>query len=207
METDIHDILVWGKTRQEHDERLRETLQRAKEHNLRFNSDECKFGQTRVVYIGHTLTGDSVEPDPSKIEAIVDMPEPEDKKGVQRLLGMVNYVAKFVANVSEKTAPLRELVKEDVAWHWSEKHRQALEEVKKLLTNTAPGVLRYYDVTKPVIIQVDASKSGLGAALIQSNMPVAYALRALTETENRYAQIEKELLAVVFGYNRFRQYI
>ena len=127
VETDIDDILVWGRTRQEHDDRLRETLQRAREHNLSFNSEKCKFGQTRVVYIGHTLTGDGVEPDASKIEAIVDMPEPEDKKGVQRLLGMVNYVAKFVPNVSEKTAPLRELLKKDVAWHWNEKHRNAFE--------------------------------------------------------------------------------
>ena len=98
------------------------------------------------------------------------MPVQEDKKGVQRLLGMVDYFAKFVPNMSEKTVSLRELLKKDIEWHWNEKHRNAFEEIKKLLTNTTPGVLRYYDVTKPVIIQVDASKSGLDAALIQSNM-------------------------------------
>ena len=135
------------------------------------------------------------------------MPEPHDKKGVQRLLGMVNYVGKFVPNLSEITSPQREFLKNDVAWHWSERHASAFEEIKIILTNTEPGILTYYVVTKPVKLQVDASNSGLGAVLTQSNMPVAYASRSLTPAETRYAQIEKELLAVVFGCNRFHQYI
>ena len=129
------------------------------------------------------------------------MPEPHDKKGVQRLLGMVNYVSKFVPNMSEITSPLRKLLKKDVTWHWSVRHARAFEKIKTILANPEPGVLTYYDVTKPVKLQVDASKSGLGAVLIQ------YASRSLTPAETRYAQIEKELLAVVFGCNRFYQYI
>ena len=110
--------------------------------------------------------------------------------------------------MSEITSPLRELLKNDVAWHWSERHASAsFEKIKTILTNTEPGILTYYDVTKPVKLQVDASKSGLGAVLTQSNMPVAYASRSLTSPDTRYAQIEKELLEVVFGCNRFYQYI
>ena len=86
------------------------------------------------------------------------MPKPEDKQGVQRLLGMVNYVAKFAPNISEVTAPLRELLKKDVAWHWTECHKQSLVAIKKVLTETSPGVLRYYDPKKPVGLQVDASQ-------------------------------------------------
>ena len=106
------------------------------------------------------------------------MPEPHDKKGVQRLLGMVNYVSKFVPNMSEITSPQRELLKKDVIWHWSVIHARAFEKIRTILANPEPGVLTYYDVTKPVKLQVDAPKSGLGAVLIQSNMPVAYASRS-----------------------------
>ena len=205
VETDIDGILLWGRTLQEHDERLRATLERARKCNLKSKLEKCHFKSTS--YIGHKLTPEGIKPDPEKIEAIVNMPEPHDKKGVQRLLGKVNYVSKFVPNMSEITSPLRELLKKDVMWHWSVRHARAFEKIKTILANPEPGVLTYYDVTKPVKLQDDASKSGLGAVLIQSDMPVAYASRSLTPAETRYAQLEKELLAVVFGCNRFYQYI
>ncbi|KAK3728945.1 hypothetical protein QZH41_016810 [Actinostola sp. cb2023] len=207
VETDIDDILVWGRTREEHDERLEKTPQRARESNLKLNPDKCKIRRSEVLYIGHVLTTDGVKPDVSKLEAITSMPTPEDKHGIQRLLGMVNYVAKFLPNISEVTSPLRELLKKDVAWHWTERHEQSFNDIKKLLTETSKGVLKYYDPKQPVGLQVDACKSGLGAVLMQGGSPIAYASRSLTETECKYAQIEKELLAVVFGCERFHQYI
>ena len=77
VETDIDDILVWGRTVQEHDERLEKTLQRARQSNLKLNPDKCKIGCTEVLYIGHVLTGDGLKPDASKVEAIFEMPAPE----------------------------------------------------------------------------------------------------------------------------------
>ena len=135
------------------------------------------------------------------------MPAPEDKHGIQRLLGMVNYVAKFVPHVSEITAPIRELLKKDVAWHWTERHEQSFHDIKRLLTEMSHGVLKYYDPKLPVELQVDACKSGLGAVLVQDGSPIPYASRSLTETECKYAQIEKELLALTFGCELFHQYI
>ena len=79
VETDIDDILVWGRTVQEHDERLEKTLQRARQSNLKLNPDKCKIRCTEVLYIGHVLTGDGLKPDASKLEAILKMPAPEDK--------------------------------------------------------------------------------------------------------------------------------
>lgn len=207
VETDIDDILVWGTTEEEHDERLERTLQRARQSNLKLNPDKCKIRCSKVLYIGHVLTGEGVKPDASKLEAITSMPAPEDKHGIQRLLGMVNYVAKFAPNVSEVTAPLRELLKKDVAWHWTERHEQSFHDIKRLLTDVSSGVLKYYDPKLPVSLQVDACKSGLGAVLTQDGSPIAYASRSLTEAECKYAQIEKELLAVMFGCERFHQYI
>jgi hypothetical protein len=107
--------------------------------------------------------------------------------------------------VSEVTAPLRELIKKNVEFHWLDIHDKAFSDLKKILID--PEALRYYDVAKPVTLQVDASQHGLGAAIIQDNGPVAYASKALNETQPRHSQIEKELLAIVFGCKRFHRYV
>ena len=205
IETDIDDILVWGRTIEEHDKRLEAALDRAKMIGMTLNPDKCKFRVTEVTYFGHKLTATGVRPDPSKVDAVLNMPPPSDKSGVQRLLGMVNYLAKFIPGMSEITAPLREILKENVPWHWTNKHQIAFEKIKEILA-TDP-ILKYYDVTKPVVLQTDASSKGLGAVLLQDGCPIAYASRTLTTTQERYAQIEKKLLAVVFACERFHQYI
>ena len=104
-----------------------------------------------------------------------------------------------------KTATLRELLHNDVVWNWTETHQQAFERLKDDLTN--PPVLKFFDARKPVVLSVDASKSGLGAACLQDDAPVAFASRALSDAETRYAQIEKELLAAVFACRKFHDFI
>ena len=163
------------------------------------------MGLEEIKYLGHIFSKDGLKPDQSKIEAVRKMPTPECKKDVERFLGVVTYLAKFIPNMSKHTEPLRGLTRDDVEWQWKAEHQQAFNTMKTMLTE-AP-VLRYYDVKLPVTLSVDASKSGLGAVLLQELKPVAYASRALTETEQRYAQIEKEMLAIVFGAERFHQYI
>ena len=116
---------------------------------------------------------------------------PEDKKGVQRLLGMTNYLSKFIPNYNEKTTLLRELLHKDVEFCWLQ-HQEAFEALKSELIK--PTRLQYYDVNKPVVLTCDVSQSGLGAAMIQEEKPVAHASRALTETEICSSQIERELL-------------
>ena len=86
-----------------------------------------------------------------------------------------------------------------------EDHKKSFENIKKLLCSNP--CLAFYDVSKPTTIQVDASNSGLGAALLQEGKPVAHASRSLTSAVNNYAVIEKELLAVPFGCERFHQYV
>ena len=133
-----------------------------------------------VTYLGHKLTGEGVKPDQSKVDAILNMPAPNDKQGVQRLLGMVNYLTKFIPGTAEINTPLRELLKKNVPWHWTEKHQSAFDKIKEILSTSQ--VLRFYDVAKPVVLQTDASKRGLGAALLQEGFPVAYASRTMTAT-------------------------
>ncbi|PIK33923.1 hypothetical protein BSL78_29258 [Apostichopus japonicus] len=203
--TYIDDILVWGSSKQEHDLRLIEVLNRAKDRKLTLNKAKCQFGLSKIKYLGHVLTAEGVQIDDGKIEAVVNMPKPQCKKDVERFLGMVTYIAKFIPNLSTVAAPLRQLLCKDVMWHWLENHENAFIQLKKLVTTTP--ILRYYDVSKPVTLSVDASQSGLGAVLLQDDKPVAYASQALTETQKAYAQIEKEMLAVVHGCERFHQYV
>lgn len=88
---------------------------------------------------------------------------------------------------------------------WSSQHDKTFNEVKLLVTSHP--VLKYYDVNEEVTLQCDASEKGLGATLLQNGQPVAFASRTLSQTEQRYAQIEKECLAIVFGCKNFSQYI
>ena len=201
----VDDILVGGKDQQEHDKNLRQVLNRAKEVNLKLNPSKCKFGVSNVGYVGHLFTSDGLKPDPDKVTAIRDMPKPDSVLSLQRFLGMVNYLAKFIPDLSEIAAPLRELTHKTVAWCWYDKHQQAYDQIQKLVINTP--LLKYYDVTKPVTLTCDASKFGLGAACLQDGEPIAYASRTMKSNELNYAQIEKELLAVVFACHKFYDYI
>ena len=88
----------------------------------------------------------------------------------------------------------------ETAWHWTKIQEKAFNEVKKRLTEEK--VLKYYDVTKPVTISGDSSSYGLGACLLQDGRPVSYASRSLSKSDQNYAQIEKELLAIVFACSK-----
>jgi len=103
-------------------------------------------------------------------------------------------------------APIRELLRRDTQFHWDPTvHGRAFDKLKAMLSSDL--VLRYYDVSKPAVVQCDSSQSGLGAVLLIEGRPVQYASRALTGTEQQYAQIEKELLAIVFAMERFHTYV
>ena len=202
-------VVGYGKTHEEatreHDATLKAFLERCEAHGLKLNIDTLELRQTEVPFIGHVATGESISVDPAKVKAIRDMPTPTDKAGVQRLLGLVQYLSKFLPNLSDMAKPLRELMQQDVEWDWGDGQARALERLKHAVTTTP--VLRCYSLDDEVTVQCDASQSGLGAALLQNGQPIAYASRALTSAETRYAQIEKELLAIVFACERFNAYL
>ena len=155
--------------------------------------------------MGHILSQQGQQPDPEKIEAISNMPKPQDKQAVQRLLGMIKFLAPYIPNESDITAPLRDLIKEGNAWQWDTQQDEALSNIKRALTSDP--VLAFYDPEQPVTIQADASQSGLGACLLQHGKPIAYASRTLTSPERAYAQIEKEMLALTYGCKKFHPYV
>lgn len=198
------DVIIWGRTDDEHDKRVCKFLQRCCEIGISLNRDKCRFGLQEIPFMGHVVSSSGLKPDPTKIEAILKMDPPEDKAGVERLRGTVNYLSKFVPKLSDVMRPISTLTRPDAEWTWDSVHDKAFEEIKHLLTQ-AP-VLAYFDPTKELSIQCDASGQGLGAALLQEGRPLAYASRALSDTETRYATIEKEMLAIVYALEKWHQF-
>ena len=168
---------------------------------MKLNPDKIKLLIQKVPFIGHVATDRGLCVDPHKVQAITDMPPPTDVAAVQRLLGLAQYLSKFLPHLSDMTKPLRDLTLKDTAWVWDHPQQEALEALKKAVSSTP--ILQYYNLEEKVTLQCDASQSGLGAVLMQNGQPVGYASRALTLTESRYAQIEKELLAIVFACDHF----
>ena len=154
--------------------------------------------------IGHSITREGLKPTSERVRSILELKEPENRAELESVLGMIAYVAKFIPNLSQLNAPLRELKTQD-EWYWGPEHQLAFQNIKDVL-RTEP-VLKYYDVKAPILLSCDASSKGMGVAAIQNNGVIAYASRALTPTEQKYAQIEKEMLSVVFACQRFHKLI
>ena len=156
-------------------------MKQARKANAKFSLDKLKLKIPQVKYMGHLISHEGIRPEPDKVNAITQMPKPDDRKGIERLLGMVKYLSSFIPHESDVTAPLRNLLKKDTPWEWQPEHAAALQRIKESLTSNP--VLAFYDVKKPVKIQTDASSIGLGACLLQEGKPVAYASRTLTSAE------------------------
>ena len=205
---DIDDVLIGGKGNAEHDERLRQVLERMKEAGVTLN-EKCELATKKIKFLGHIITPEGISIDPEKVQAVADMPAPTDVPSLRRLLGMVNHVGKFAPNLAEVTQPLRELLKKDNDWTWGPQQQTAFETVKRLLT-TSP-TLQHYNPNKPTRVSADACTFGLGSVLLQKDeegwKPVFYASRSLTDTEQRYAQIEKEALAMTWACERFEDFL
>ena len=176
-------------------------LRRAKKRNIKLNPEKLQFRQREVKFAGHIMSENGHKPNPQKVDAISSMPAPTDVPGVRRFLGMANYLRKYVEGFSDICNPLRQLTKDTAAWYWSFEQEKAFHQVKEALVK-AP-VLRFFNERKPLTLQCDASQFALGAALLQDGHPVAFASRDLSPAEERYAQIEKEQLVVVYGKEHF----
>ena len=161
------DILIWGNSKEEYEARQKAMLQRSREKGIKLNKEKCKFGLTEVKFFGHILSKDGLKADPSKLEAIKKMPKPSNKAELESVLGMLNYLSRYAPKLSELTAPLRELTKQNAIFKWDESMDCVFDKVKDVITRSP--ILAYYDPQKDVTIQTDASKSGLGATRGQTS--------------------------------------
>lgn len=205
------DMIVFGcgdtieEAMLDHNRNLEAAMQRFRERRLKLNHSKAKVALSSVPFFGHVLTDKGVKPDPSKISAVLRIPEPLDKKQLMTFLGLITYLGRFMSMLADVSAPLRRLTREAVEYVWDKEAADAFEQIKRLVTQTP--ILRYYDPSEPLTIQCDASQLRVGCVLLQAGRPVAYASRTLTKTERNYASIERECLAIVFACKRHDQYV
>ena len=212
---------------EEHDKNLLAVLDRCKEIGLTLNPRKFKFKCKMVPFFGNVVSDQGILPDPKKVQSIKNWPNPKSPKELQSFLGAVNYLSKFIPELSSLRSPLQGLVKKDSEYLWTGTHEQAFQRIKSAVCEST--LLSYYDKTKPIFIEVDASGQGLGAVLLQGSVsseelkqasqtdgkylkfrnklkPIAFASKSLSEAEQRYSNIERELLGVVWAIQHFNHY-
>ena len=200
------DILVTGcgdttaMAERDHDENWKRPKQRRKDRTIKLNDNKAVMKQDRVTFMGHSITRDGIMADDAKVKAILEMPAPTDIHGLKRFCGMIQYLAIFMPDLAGYLEPLRKLTRNKAEWDWSPECVNAFTDVKKMISDTP------IHPEKELVLQFDSNKYGLGAAMLQDGKPNEYASRSLTPTERRWAQIENELLSVIFGLERFDQY-
>ena len=198
------DVIIHGKDTEEHDMHLKSFLERCSTKGIKPNHDKLALRMSEVTFMGHKVTSNGLHSDPGKVKAINEMPEPTNLSELRRFLGCINYMAKFLPNLSDVLHPLTNLTHKDVCWNWSDSQKNAFIKAKSLVTSSP--VLAFYDPEKDLTLENDASEYGLGLALFQEGRPVAFANRTLTYAESRYTQVEKEMLAVCFRLTKFHHY-
>lgn len=205
----LDDIIVLGKTLEEHLLLLQEVFRRLRQANLKINPDKCQFGRRTLTYLGHVVTPTGIQTDPEKVTAILHLPTPKNVRTLRQFLGIASWYRRFVPDFAKIAAPLHKLLKKQQKWWWTGEQDGAFERIKEMLTR-AP-VLTCPDFSKPFTLQTDASAEGVGAALLQftdgGDQVIAYASRTLTATERKYSVTEKECLAIVWGIEKMRPYL
>lgn len=204
----LDDIVVGGKDMADHDTNLHAVLKKVQEYGFTLRAAKCSFRKTQIKYLGHLLDAKGLRPDPEKISAIIKLQPPTDVSGVRSFLGAINYYGKFVHNMRMLRQPLDELLKEERVFRWTPQCQQAFEQFKKILSSDL--LLTHYNPRLDIIVSADASSVGIGAT-ISHRWPdgkikvVQHASRALTATEQRYSQPDREGLAIIFAVTKFHR--
>ena len=199
------DIAVYATSEEEHERVLQNLMQVAEENGLVFNLEKCDIKTNSTTFFGMKYTANGVHPDPDKVKDLKDMPAPTSKKELQEFLGFVQYLSPFIQNLADKSSVLRSLLKDDAAFLWEVHHEECFQKLEQTISDGS--TLQYFNTQTEPTLQVDASIKGLGASITQGGLPVAYASKSLSDTETRYACIEREMLAIVFGVQRFHTYL
>jgi len=199
--TSVDDFLYYDRTKKEQDKHLQALLHRCRNVEVKKKPSKLQFCKESVRFMGHVVG--AVPED--RVSAIQATPPPKDSERAKKFLGLVNYVSKFIPDLASRSAPLRRLTRHDTDFVWDAAAQQAFDDLKGALRKSP--VLAIFDRDRPAVLSVDASSYGLGAVLLQDGRPMAYASASLNPTQQNYAQIEKELLAVVFGCEHFRFYL
>jgi transposase InsO family protein len=206
----VDDIFIYAETIQEHDERYAEVKKRLEAGGFTWNRTKCHERQNEVKFLGHVIGGGQVRPDPEKIRALLEFPEPKSRKELKGFVGLVSWLRKFLPELNQHLSVFRPLMRERTPWVWTVMETEAFAGVKKTLEKVVP--LMMIKAGELLVLAVDASSFGLGAALLQRDAngderPVFFASRLLNDAEKDYPQIDKEFLAIVWALERLDAFV
>jgi hypothetical protein len=197
----LDDLLIFSETIEDHVRRMRSVFNRVREANFKLNVAKCTFAVPEVVYLGHVVNKQGVDPNPSKVSAIKNFPRPKTVKDVRSFLGLSGYYRAFIRNYAATSRPLTSLTKKNEQFKWTDLQQQAFDNLKAALTSDS--VLAHPRFDQPFILSTDASDYAISAILSQlhdnKERPISFASRMLNAAERNYSTTRKELLAVVFG--------
>ena len=202
----LDDIIIVGRSFEEHLSNIQVVFQRLREAGLRVKPSKCELLQKEVCFLGHIVSQDGITADPAKTTS---WPIPTSRRQIQQFLGLANYYRCCVPDFATIVKPLHRLTEKSSHFKWTTECQNSFDIIRQKLTS--PPILAFPDFTKEFILDTDASDTGIGAVLSQMQdngleRVVAYASRVLTKAERRYSVTRKELLAVVVFVNHFRQY-
>jgi len=205
----LDDIIVYSKSFQKHLENLRSVFDRFRHEGLRLKPKKCHFCKPEVLYLGHVIGKDGIRPNPVKIEVITNYPVPCNCDEVRSFVALVSYYRRFVKGFATIAAPLNALLKKGVKFNWTEDCQHSFETLRDSLIKSP--ILAYPDFQEKFSLYTDASNTGIGAILAQhmdgEEKTISYASRSLKTHERKYATIERECLALVWGIKHFRPYL
>lgn len=206
----LDDILITGVTDDAHEENLRLVLQRLRDFGLRANKDKSFFFQNSLEYCGHIIDANGLHKCPDKVEALLKAPRPTTVHEVRSYLGFLNYYQRFIPGLSTVIHPLNKLLEKNKKFKWTADCEEAFKRSKELAASDS--VLTHYNSKLPIILATDASPVGISAVISHrfnnnEERPISFASRSLTNIEQKYSQIDKEALAIVWGVRKFEHYL
>jgi hypothetical protein len=205
----LDDIVVFAPTFEQHLLRLEEVLDRLITAGLKVKPSKCQLARRAVTFLGHVVSENGVSTDPAKVEAVESWPSPGTVTEVRSFLGLAGYYRAFVPGFATIAKPLSSLAEKGRVFKWDEGCEEAFRELKRLLT--AAPVLAFPHAEGQLVLDTDASDTGLGVVLAQDQgegeRVLAYGSRALNKPERNYCVTRRELLAIVFGLRKFRHYL
>ena len=214
------DVLVYGATYDEFKNNVLAFLDCCVQEDMHLNPDKVKIDCHKVTFFRNVLSKDGLSPDNTKVQLIKDWPMPTNHKELQSFLGTVNYLSRFLAFLSDLHAPMQSLLKKNTEFVWTSVHQHAFDQIKLQVSSDVK--LQFYDCSKPLYIEVDTSKKGIGMVMLQYSImkndsksgsdiptnlrPISYTSKTLSTIESNYSNIEHELLGLLFAVTHFKHF-
>ena len=214
------DVLVYGSMYEDFKTNVLAFLDRCVQEDMHLNPDKFKLDCPEVPFFRNVLSKDGLSHDTRKIELIQQWPTPMNQTELQSFLGTVNYLSHFLAFLSDLLTLLQALLKKGTEFVWTTVHQHTFDQIKLHVSNDVK--LQFYDVNKPLYIEVDTSKKGIGAVMLQGDSivpntaksdeiltnlrPISYASKTLSSTESNYSNIQRELLGLLFAVTHFKHF-